>query len=511
MAWIDDLDTDVRPRKLGFVDALGSALDRFSMLDPTYADRRRQEREQRRREQLLPYELERVSLANQTARSALDELARDRRERAASPGSMQRVGEAAAPREAIVEWGEEEGAGVTRTQAGRPAARTVNDLTGRGVTWEDIERAATYKPNAFKELGLLSPEAAEEKSAVAAQRKEREALLKEAQGLDPKAPDFRERAYDLAARAALVERKPDAYLKAIMRTDDPVATLERLRGTLRGEGGPSDDTDRIDFEIGPDGGVRIKSKEPRQPSQSATYLKAVEDLEAAEDDFERNPTPENKQKVDKLKTRVDRLKSYPLTEGGVVVGAGSRKPIAEGPPKTQPLPAGQAENLADSRALVAQLDEAEKIFDPKYVGPVQGRWGAIKSMTTGTPERETELRTLVQSFKNQLLKARSGAAVTPQEYERISAELPGINDPDDVFLTKLRTARRLLKESIARREEEFAARGFRGGQGGAAAKDGKGADIRETLSRKNALYKKARDKGFSDQQIESQYGIRLTD
>lgn len=203
----------------------------------------------------------------------------------------------------------------------------------------------------------------------------------------------------------------------------------------------------------------------RPETQSAAYVEAVDALEQLEGAPVRDAAA-----IARAQQRVNRLKPMVLPEGGVVAGPGGGGSLAVGPPKTQPLPAGEAGNLADAKTLLGQLQTAEQMYNPAFVGPVRGRMGALGQMTgIGVSNDEVDLRTLVASFRNQLLRLRSGAAVTPQEYERIKNELPDVNDPPQVFARKLAVAKDLLGAAIQNREAQFNQRGFRGGQAPEAA------------------------------------------
>jgi hypothetical protein len=142
----------------------------------------------------------------------------------------------------------------------------------------------------------------------------------------------------------------------------------------------------------------------------------------------------------------------------------------KGPEKSQALPAVEAEKMGTFKTLLGMLDQADKLYNEDFVGPVSGRLGALRQKTDKLPlvgaatPQETEFRSTLQSIANQLLYMRSGAAVTPQEYDRIISELPTANDPPGVFRTKLATARKILQETLKNRETEFSQRGFRGGQ-----------------------------------------------
>jgi hypothetical protein len=62
-------------------------------------------------------------------------------------------------------------------------------------------------------------------------------------------------------------------------------------------------------------------------------------------------------------------------------------------------------------------------------------------------------RRVVEEMKSQLLSARSGAAVTPQEYERLLAIVPNVTDSDETFQAKLLGFRRGLDQAKAAKLE----------------------------------------------------------
>jgi len=167
------------------------------------------------------------------------------------------------------------------------------------------------------------------------------------------------------------------------------------------------------------------------------------------------------------------LPGVPSAPPNRVAGApGGPQPSLAFPQKQQPLPAAEAEKMGTFKTILGMMDRAGQLYQPEWVGPVAGRVGALRQKTGGLPipgfgaptAQETEFRSTLQSIANQLLYMRSGAAVTPQEYDRIISELPTPNDPPAVFATKLTTARKILEATQQNRAAEFASRGFRGGE-----------------------------------------------
>lgn len=135
----------------------------------------------------------------------------------------------------------------------------------------------------------------------------------------------------------------------------------------------------------------------------------------------------------------------------------------------QSLSAEQTTNLADFRTLLGQMDKIEKAYDPKYIGPIKGRLGALRTMVDvpqvglgATPE-ESNLRAEIKSVQNSIVYLKSGKQINESEFQRLMAELPDPNDPPVVFTTKLQRAKALLQDMLANREAEYRARQFRGG------------------------------------------------
>jgi hypothetical protein len=135
------------------------------------------------------------------------------------------------------------------------------------------------------------------------------------------------------------------------------------------------------------------------------------------------------------------------------VAAATGREAAEIARTAQPLDAATQKAVADISALQAMTDDVTDLFDPSYTGALEGRWGAVKQWRGTASQREVVFRRVVEEMKSQLLSARSGAAVTPQEYERLLAIVPNVTDSDETFQAKLLGFRRGLDQAKAAKFE----------------------------------------------------------
>jgi hypothetical protein len=151
---------------------------------------------------------------------------------------------------------------------------------------------------------------------------------------------------------------------------------------------------------------------------------------------------------------------------------GRQAPIAGGPADpTNPLnkskgvtggkvlPAGQLESLADMKRVRDTLAGVGESLakTPVETGPYAGRKQALQSKVGMADDSFVDLQQKFSTAENIMLKLRSGAAVTDQEYERFKKEFPTVNDPEDVRDRKLKNAVNyatdLLDEKIGLYEE----------------------------------------------------------
>lgn len=102
----------------------------------------------------------------------------------------------------------------------------------------------------------------------------------------------------------------------------------------------------------------------------------------------------------------------------------------------------------ESRAKEVALDDmiwqAERIdvLAAKHrdsIGPVDSALGRVAAATVGNDPEVAELRRLTGNIGDQLLRARSGAAVTPSEYERLVKLVPQTGSPESNFVSNLKS------------------------------------------------------------------------
>ena len=99
---------------------------------------------------------------------------------------------------------------------------------------------------------------------------------------------------------------------------------------------------------------------------------------------------------------------------------------------------------------IAELEIAQKQFDEDFVGPLQGRAGTIAQKIGTIGEAPAVFRETIQRFMNELIKARSGAAVSDQEFERIKTETFDFSLNENAYKAKMKSNMDFLKRKIDR-------------------------------------------------------------
>jgi hypothetical protein len=113
--------------------------------------------------------------------------------------------------------------------------------------------------------------------------------------------------------------------------------------------------------------------------------------------------------------------------------------------------AGSREQIAQYDDLQRQADSAmEKLDAGLNTGPIASRVSAAKAMLGGESDF-TKYRSVIDNMSSALLKLRSGAAVTPQEFERIAGFIPNINDDEKTAKTKIAE----FKKEIASSQQNY--------------------------------------------------------
>lgn len=132
-------------------------------------------------------------------------------------------------------------------------------------------------------------------------------------------------------------------------------------------------------------------------------------------------------------------------------------------PKVNPtLPAGEAARTSEFQQLIDQIGTIENLYDDQFVGALDGRQGQLSAAlgTSRDATRDSFLQSIA-TLRNFLINLRSGAAVTPQEYERLTKELPDPNTSEVTFKARLEGFKKYLASIIENRNKSFRGAGFR--------------------------------------------------
>jgi hypothetical protein len=125
------------------------------------------------------------------------------------------------------------------------------------------------------------------------------------------------------------------------------------------------------------------------------------------------------------------------------------------------VPAPVLTELSNRSTVVQQLDELSTNFGALPTGPITGRLEAIKQrFGIDVTDEKVAYRQILATVLNQLLQARSGAAINEHEYQRIKGELPDPDDPQQVFKAKLATATRMAKNLYKTKAQTFRKAGY---------------------------------------------------
>lgn len=105
--------------------------------------------------------------------------------------------------------------------------------------------------------------------------------------------------------------------------------------------------------------------------------------------------------------------------------------------RTFAMKPNQIENVNSYDVAINQLNAVKNLSDEKFVGQAKGRVGSFNQWLGTLGDEEATFRSAIAEFENELLKLRSGAAVTENEYKRFKKEVANTNVSPDQFLATL--------------------------------------------------------------------------
>lgn len=99
----------------------------------------------------------------------------------------------------------------------------------------------------------------------------------------------------------------------------------------------------------------------------------------------------------------------------------------------------EREKLTENESSLQSLSRLGNLYKPEFVGPVRGRAGQLRQAFGGTAgvealsEEESRFRAEGAAFRNKLIKAITGSALSSNEQDRILKQIPSENDPPQTW------------------------------------------------------------------------------
>lgn len=120
----------------------------------------------------------------------------------------------------------------------------------------------------------------------------------------------------------------------------------------------------------------------------------------------------------------------------------------------------EREQLSADISLLAQIGRARESYKRGFVGPLKGRASGLQQKTIGIGRNEASFRSNLAAIRNQILKMRSGGAVTEGEAGRLLEELPTVNDTPNVFDSKMDSFEQTFRTLAETRRETMSGLGI---------------------------------------------------
>jgi hypothetical protein len=133
-------------------------------------------------------------------------------------------------------------------------------------------------------------------------------------------------------------------------------------------------------------------------------------------------------------------------------------------PRVPPtIPTAESDKLADLSAMREALGVVKQNFSPEFVGPINARLLKAKQTSgIGATEKGALFTQSVQDIKDRLLRARSGAQINEQEYQRLVQLVPDQFQSIPDFTAKLGRFQQVLDSMTSTKRQELIRAGYRG-------------------------------------------------
>lgn len=137
-------------------------------------------------------------------------------------------------------------------------------------------------------------------------------------------------------------------------------------------------------------------------------------------------------------------------------------------PRVPPtIPNEGADFFTRADTLRETLDNVKKTFRPDYVGPIDGRVGAIEDKyisSMADPDRSLFRNRVAKAFNN-LVYLRTGKQLNESESDRMAEEFIQKNNTPVAFQTALQSMGEEMNSLVANRRKAYASAGYRGSAG----------------------------------------------
>jgi hypothetical protein len=111
--------------------------------------------------------------------------------------------------------------------------------------------------------------------------------------------------------------------------------------------------------------------------------------------------------------------------------------------------------------ISGNLERIRQTYNPDYVGFITGRAKQLQASTVGgLDEKQASFYADVNDIADMLLRARSGAQINEQEYNRLSKLVPTPNLPPSTFTARLNRFETQLKQTMANQQKRLKTGGY---------------------------------------------------
>lgn len=162
------------------------------------------------------------------------------------------------------------------------------------------------------------------------------------------------------------------------------------------------------------------------------------------------------------KARAPEMYQFPATDKGIIPVSGRTGEVKPGsqPIGNKPTPESEIKAGKELGTLLDTVGQIKSLYSSDFVGPVAGRAYQLGQKFVNLPEKQVKFYSYVNDAKDALLRARSGAQINEQEYQRLVGFLPDANLPEKNFEARVKRFEEQLNIIAKNREREMKGGGY---------------------------------------------------